>query len=950
MRNYERTDFLSENRLKQRSYYIPKNSNAIQMLNGIWRFKFYPCDFYLEEDISNWESIDVPSCWQSRGYEEPNYTSKYPFAIDWPYVPDENPCGVYERDFIITDASPERKHYFVLEGAGTDATVYINGTYVGYTQGSHLQAEFDITDFIHNGKNTVRVVVHKWCFGSYLEDQDHFRYSGLFRDVYVLSRPQGHIVDIFIHTENTGKLHIEFEGKAKVFLLDGKEILAQQDSESEVEFLVKNPVLWNAEKPYLYTVRFEYLDEVIEIKIGFREIVISEKNELLINGSVVKLLGVNHHDTHWKNGWTMTDEELKNDLRLMKKLNINTVRTAHYPPTPKFLDFCDEIGLYVQLETDIETHGFLRLYGTANWNGSWNETEEWPCSIPEFREAFLERTIRAVERDKNHASIIMWSIGNESGYGENHAICMEWTKKRDPKRLVMYENGWRCEYNDIYTRMYPSLKDIDCHAQNPEIKRPIYYCEYSHAMGNGPGDVHDMTEQFYKYPNVLGGCIWEWADHNVIRNNVCRYGGDFGELTTEGNFCCDGIVFSDRSLKAAAYEVKAAYQPMKVELEGNRLLITNRYSFTDFDECELHISLQRDSSILKTKIMKISLAPHESTSIDVSEFCMEECAKFGCFVNLLLIKDEVEVAQKQFEIPSVRCEEAETFMAAEYEENKHEFIFKGADFTYVFDKHYGNFTSLLINGEEQLKEKIFLSSWRAPTDNDRKIKTFWGHEDLRQGENMNLVFSKVYDVTMDENEIKVRGSLGGVSRSPYFRYTLKITVSNKGVISYLLEGDVRENCVYLPRLGYEFVLHETTDDFEYFGQGPFESYNDMCHHTTMNLFRTSAEKEYVPYPVPQEHGNHTSVRYIKIGKLVFECPKGADVSVLPYSSHDLTTATHTDELPQRQATYLRFDYKNSGLGSGSCGPELERKYQLCEKHIEFQFQISPQSIGGVMED
>lgn len=940
MRSYENPDFISDKRLKQRSYYIPEGKNSYILLNGIWNFKFYEKDYDLVTDIKDWETIDVPSCWQAKGYEKPNYTSKYPFPIDWPYLPDENPCAVYERNFEILDTT--RKHYIVLEGAATDATLYINGVYAGYTQGSHMQSEFDITEYLTLGQNTVRIIVHKWCFGSYLEDQDHFRYSGLFRDVYILSRPIGHIGDIFTHTKNDGSIEVDFEGSAEVSIIDGDRVIQTKQAEKRVELKVENPILWNAEKPYLYTLQFKYQDETINIKIGFREVRISSTNELIVNGTSVKLLGVNHHDSIVNKGWSMTDAELRHDLELMKSLNINCIRTSHYPPTPKFLDMCDEMGFYVVLETDLETHGFLRLYGTANWSGSWKKTEEWPCNQPEFEKAFLDRMVRAVERDKNHASIIMWSAGNESGYGVNHDVMLKYSRERDPDRISMYdEAGWKSEYNQAFSSMYPDVSKIGRLAKNEEICKPIFFCEYSHAMGNSPGDVYDMVEEFYKYPNVIGGCIWEWCDHTVKVGNTDRYGGDFGELTTEGSFCCDGVIFSDRTFKDTTYEVKASYQPVKFEKIDSEIHITNRYNFTNLKERKIVIEIQKDAEILYTKEMCIDVEPHSTYILNLKEFDLPKMAKYGCFINFRVYENEECMALAQFDldIETAKTEYTEEF--AKIVDNGREFIAEGDNFKYVFSKFYGNFSSIEVSNKEQIIEKVFISSWRAPTDNDRKIKTFWGHEDLRQGENLNLQFSKVYYCTESDGIITVSGSLAGVSRAPYYKYTSKIQIKKDGTIIVKMTGNVRENCVWLPRLGFEFILPSENRDFTYFGYGPFQSYCDAKHHTTRNLYSSSAEKEYTPYPVPQEHANHTGVKYLTIGDLEFFCEKGADICVLPYSSQQLTNAWHTDEIGASKATYLRVDYKNSGLGSGSCGPDLEPQYRVGEKEIDFEFIIKP---------
>ena len=427
MRFYEDVTYLRENRLPQRAYYIPENKGAYILLNGEWNFKYYDADFKEEKVIEKWDKIPVPSCWQLYGYDRPNYTNiNYPYPCNAPYVPDENPMGIYMREFEIKNK--DNRHYIVFEGVSSNLQLYINDKYVGYSQGSHLQAEFDITDFVNVGTNKVVVKVRKWCSGSYLEDQDFFRFNGIFRDVYVLSRPHGHIKDIKIVTEGD-KILIDLEGSAKISLYDYEDLLATVDADSKAEFTVKNPVKWNAEKPYLYELVFEYKEEVIRRKIGFVEYSVNEDSAFCVNGVPVKLKGVNHHDTHPTKGWYMSDEDLMYDLQQMKKLNINTIRTSHYPPTPKFVDMCDEMGFYVMLETDLETHGFVSRFSATYEFDVHKNPDAWIGNLPSWRESFVERMSRAYERDKNHASIFSWSTGNESGHCENHYEMIKYLRK-----------------------------------------------------------------------------------------------------------------------------------------------------------------------------------------------------------------------------------------------------------------------------------------------------------------------------------------------------------------------------------------------------------------------------------------------------------------------------------------------------------------------------------------
>ena len=937
MRIYEQLQMTSENRKMPRSYYIPAGISEYQLLNGDWKFAYFKRDIDVPEKIEVWDTIPVPSCWQILGYENPNYTNiNYPYPCDPPYVPDDNPCGVYEREFEI-----EKKWgriYYVFEGVSSCAFLYINDTYVGFTQGSHLQAEFDITEYTKEGTNKVTVKVLKWCCGSYLEDQDFFRFNGIFRDTYILQRPEGHIDDIQM-IPNEKSIDIKLDGKANVSIYEGETLLVNKEMENSFSYTVENPILWNAEKPFLYTVVFERADEVITLKAGLRSIEISEQFELLINGVSVKLHGVNHHDTSKYRGWCQTDEELRKELELMKELNINCVRTSHYPPTPKFMDFCEEMGFYVVCETDIEAHGFTRRNPNASY-GYDMQDNIWPANTLEWKKEHIERMERMVECYKNYASVIMWSTGNESGHGANHVDMIRWTKKRDASRLVHCEDACRkyqIHNSDVYSRMYLSIPDVERAAVCNDINMPVFLCEYAHAMGNGPGDVYEYNELFDKYPKLIGGCIWEWADHVVTVDGVQKYGGDFeGEMTHDGNFCCDGLVFADRSLKAGSLEAKAAYQPMKTTYKDGILSVYNRLDFTNLDEYELVYWIERDGVKGEEESISLSVAPHTWENIAIPyDTC--EC-KLGVYLNTELRKAGKTYAVTQHALPcTIQIEEKQEL--AELREDQLNVYASGENFSYVFSKHYGVFASMRVDGEEQLDGRTKLSAFRAPTDNDRKVKDYWANINIWQGENLNKAFTKVYDCKVEDGIIKVEGSLAGVSRCPVLRYVMTVSIYKDGKVDFSLNGNVRENAFWLPRLGFEFELPKTSNTFIYYGRGPIESYQDMCHWSNIGLYESSAEKEYVNYVYPQEHGNHNEVKMLRIGKLEFTSETGFECNVSKYDTETLYVANHTDELQADGKTHLRIDYKVSGLGSNSCGPELLEKYRLKEKEIQFAFSV-----------
>lgn len=943
IRDYENPQKTSENRLPPRCYYIPGGVSEYHLLNSLWRFRYFARDIDVPEEIADWDTIPVPSCWQTEGYENPNYTNiNYPYPCDPPYIPDDNPCGVYEREFDLEQLWG--KVYFILEGVSSCASVWVNGSYVGFTQGSHLQAEFDVTPWVREGINTLRVQVLKWCCGSYLEDQDAFRMNGIFRDCYLLQRPADHIRDIQISTQgNRVLVHTDKPCDLALSDRDGC-LLASAENCAEAELPVETPVLWNAEQPYLYTLTLTRNGETVTQKAGFRTIAVSEKYELLVNGSPVKLHGVNHHDTDPRTGWYQTDEQLRNDLLLMKSLHINCVRTSHYPPTPKFLDMCDELGFYVILETDIETHGFLRRNANVAYQYD-VEDPVWPCVDPNWRKEFLERMERAVVRDRNHCCILMWSTGNESGYGPNQEAMLDYLQSLHDGRLRHCEDACRkgdLSHVDVISNMYHSLEIVENMALDETLQKPIMLCEYVHAMGNGPGDVWDYNVLFDRYPNLIGGCIWEWADHTVLdENGVGRYGGDFpGELVESGNFCCDGMVFPDRSFKAGTLEIQAAYQPMRTAYENGILRVTNRYDFTNLRECTLQCTVERDGETAWQQTFQVQAKPHETVKLPLELPAYE--AKYGVHLNCELWKDGRSVARTQHPLPYRTAKPEVEKIPTPCSEDQENYYFAGSGFYYVFSKHYGAFTSLQIHGREQLRNRMQLTVWRAPTDNDKNVQVLWGHDEW-QGENYDRLFSKVYDCRMEQGTICVTGALSGVSRLPFFRYTLSVSVAADGQIRFDLDGRVRENACWLPRLGFELTLPGEFSDFVYYGRGPQENYCDMCHGSRVGRYQSSAEREYVPYIRPQEHGNHTSVRSLTIGDLTVESAQDFECNVSRYSVEALTRARHTDELEADGNTHVRIDYRVSGVGSAACGPALLEPYRLSEKQIRFQFRLRKKS-------
>ena len=939
MRDYERLDVLSVNREPQRAYYIPydslekalegdKNKSAYyKLLNGQWSFKYFESDFDIPDVIAEWDTIPVPSNWQMHGYDKPYYTNvNYPFPVEPPYVPDINPCGIYETTFELNAQWCERDTYIVFEGVNSCHYLYVNDVFVGYSQGSRMQAEYNLASYLHEGENKIRVKVLKWCSGSYLEDQDDFRWSGIFRDVYLLSREKNAIKDI----------EIQADTKSIKVSADHYEIYDHNYQPADLS----EPVLWNAEHPYLYTVVVKGDTEYIPFKVGMREISISDKGELLINGVSVKLKGINHHDSHPTMAQYLPDDFLRAELLQMKQLNINSIRMAHYPPTPEFLNMCDEIGFYVIDEADLESHGFLTRNGAPLLD---TENDDWICRNPEWEVAFVERAERMIERDKNHPSVIIWSMGNESSYGRNHDAMVAYTHKRDNTRPCHYEHASRVGDKsdvDIISRMYPPLSVLEDLA-NGEDKRPLFVCEYSHAMGNGPGDVQDYVELFYRYPNLIGGCVWEWADHTVVMDGKDFYGGDFKEPIHDKNFCCDGIVFADRSIKAGTLNTKYAYQNVMFKVLDGKIEIENRYDFTNLSEFTIFVNLEKDGAIADSYSGRLDIAPHQKDVVEIP-FALPESCKLGAHIQITVLdaqENTVAMHEQELSIPKMQTEASKPLAIADDEKR---IKIKAANKEYVFSKLYGSFERIQIDGAEQLKSPMRLSVFRAPMDNDmRMLKDWTVAGEIHGRTNLDCTFTKIYSTEVKDNRIITKGSLSGIARKPFLYFTQTFTFFEDGSVDVRVTAEVSEALeIHLPRFGYEFVSPVEDISFTYYGNGPYENYCDMNLHTFTGCYQSSAKNEYVPYPYPQDHGNHTNVAFLQLDNgLRFEGDDRFEFAVLPYSSKELFEAKHNFDLGESKLSHIRIDYKDTGTGSASCGPRMQERYCFLDKEVEFGFTI-----------
>jgi beta-galactosidase len=989
---YEDLSVMQVNREKPRAYYIPYNSESgalskkrgsspyYQTLNGNWKFQYNENlktvdeSFYsMAADVSSWEDILVPSCWQVKGYDICHYTNvNYPIPCDPPYIPNHNPVGLYVREFNVREDWKDKEEFIVFEGVNSCFYLWINGEFVGYSQGSRMPAEFEIGSFIKPGKNKIAVMVLKWCDGTYLEDQDLWRFSGIFRDVYLLARDKEHIRDVFIKQDlaedfKSAALNCELDTTGscdvRVELKDKEQNLIAKGSASvngmgSIKLEVNEPELWNAETPNLYKLFVYCGEEVMAFNVGFRKVEIID-GVFMINGKAVKLKGVNRHDSHPSLGQTLPVNHMIKDLNVMKQHNVNTIRTSHYPNDPRFLELCDEYGFYVIDEADLECHGMTRV---NDWHGL--------SRSPEWKKSFIDRAERLVERDKNSPSVIIWSMGNESGYSVNHMAMAEYTKSRDNSRLVHYE-GAAPKYNgdknvdclDMESKMYTSPEDVEEYAKNPDNTKPLFLCEYSHAMGNGPGDLKDYWDVFYKYPKLMGGCVWEWCDHGILTTNsegqeYYAYGGDFGDKPNDGNFCLDGLVYPDRTPHTGLLELKKVIAPVKfeaVDLSSGKIKITNIYDFIDLSHITLSWRIERDGILVEQgEIDNLSVMPHTSEVIELP-YSLPKQSDSRYFVTLSCLqkKDTLwaekgyEITFEQFEIPVEKVKACEDKVCCPFEVKQKGALvtIEGFDFVHVFDLFEGAFVKISKNYVNMINSKLKFNVWRAPIDNDRNVKHKWFDKGYERAAT-HVYNSKVVNITDASVQIKVDFSLGGYIKAPILHGKALWTVDGAGEISLDVNVEVNKDNIFLPRFGLQLSMPEGNEEVEYFGNGPHENYIDKCQSVKKGKYLTTVDGMFENYLVPQENGSRCGTDWVTVSNelgmgLKFRSNNEFSFNASHYTPEDLEAAGHPYELKKRKETIVNIDYKMSGVGSNSCGPELLEKYQLKEKEFNFKLNIMP---------
>ena len=959
-------------------------SPFFRLLNGEWQFQYLtslalvPPDFFAEDfDASRWDSLPVPSSWQMHGYGRPQYTNiNYPFPVDPPFVPSENPVGLYRRVFTLPAGWSGMQ--VALEFGGVDSAFYVwlNGQAAGYSQGSHMPSEFDITSFLQAGSNTLAVQVFQWSDGSYLEDQDQWRLSGIFRNVSLIARPAVSLRDVQIRTSIDGALDLRVEMRGddascsvSAALYDGETVIAEQPVSRTSEkaetrtaqMKISSPRLWSAEEPNLYTLLLTLSDAegqtltVERFRVGFRQVEIAG-GRLLVNSVPVKLKGVNRHDTHPDLGHVTPRDHMRRDIVLMKQHNINTVRTSHYPNDPYWLDLCDEYGLYVVDEADLETHGFY-VAGEASR----------PSHDPAWRNAFLDRAERMVRRDKNHPSIILWSLGNESGYGPNHAAMAEAIRALDPTRPIHYEAAGEAPDEsvavDLVSRMYTDVPGIIAEGEKAGNPQPFFLCEYAHAMGNGPGSLKEYWEAINKYPRLAGGCVWEWADHGIRQKAAdgaewFAYGGDFGDMPNDGPFCIDGLTSPDRISHSGLLELKKVIAPVWAEpkdLAAGVVTLHNRYDFASLAHLDAVWSVQRDGEIVQEGTLALPPIPAGGSADVTLPYTLPSSGE-AC-LNLVWTLAATtkwaarghEVAWAQFILPTAPAPalaaSLDAMPALTVTETRQTLEVAGEDFQLAFDVPRGLLTRWLYHGVSLLTAGPKLSVWRAPTDNDASLAREWRKAGLDR------LVPRTQAVLWEQPapqsvQVSVRVTLASDSLPPAFAVTYLYTIHGSGEV--LLETHVSPLGALppLPRLGLQLSLPESFDRFAWYGLGPHASYPDRRESVKLGLYSGSVQDQFESYIRPQENGNKSDVRWAALsdkrgfGMLASAQPL-LNVSVQRYSPEDLTKAQHTTDLVPRSEIVLHLDYAQNGLGSQSCGPGPLPQYLLQPVETQFRVRLAP---------
>ena len=1025
--DWENQTLTNINRMYGRAVYAPFDSKAeamrldrtlspyFKLLNGAWMFSYFenpqavPEDFFEEDfDCCEWDSIVVPSNWQMKGYGYPHYTNvKYPIPITPPFVPTENPTGCYIREFEIDDSWTGRRIYLMFNGVDSFFNVWVNGQLAGMSKGSRLPAEFDITDIARIGMNRITVQVLQWSDGTYLEDQDMWWLSGIFRDVSLMAVPEeADIRDIFVHTPLDKKYRdglfsaeIEVDGGKKadlnglgvtveLFDADGCAAGAPMNVRTavkkgagkalvRVETTVKNVKAWTAETPYLYTVAVTLTNaagKLIEAKAfqaGFRTVEIKD-GALLVNGSRIMIRGVNRHEFNTDLGRAVTVESIRDDLLQMKRHNVNAIRTSHYPDTPVFYDLCDKYGLYVLCECDLETHGFGYDQGKT------------PSHWPEWEKAYVDRMQRMVEAFKNHPAIIIWSLGNESGFGCNHEKMIAWTRKRDGSRPIHYERDREFDFahTDILCPMYPNPEACEEMIARINAKppyKPFIMCEYAHAMGNGPGGLEDYWQFFYSNRFTQGGFVWEWCDHGIRTltedgTEFFGYGGDFGDTPNDGNFITDGLVFPDKSPSPGLTEYKKVIEPVRISaknLSKGIVSVKNYYDFNTLEHLNIVWSVSENGTTIRTgNLPPMKTKAHESEDLAIpftlpanpvpgAEYFLNISFLLGC--DTIWARCGHEIAWAQFALPvktAKKAAAAPTVVsgrnALEVDEDPESFYISASNGMLMeFSKTYGKIASLERSGLQLIEDGPVFNLFRAPTDNDigfgARFKQAW------EEASYHMMRQHIDDVLADVKKdgtvaLEVQARACGVNQRSGIMLKYLYNFLRDGSFTLELSGKPEGEMPHFPRVGLQLTLPGCMDSAVWFGLGPGEAYSDTKQAQRVGLYKAGADGLYTEYVKPQENGNRTEVRRAAFhdlhlaGLFVGGLPL-FDFSLHRFTPADLAAAKHPHEIQVRESMTLNLDWKQCGIGTGSCGSGTAEEYRIPAAPFNFALRFKTLAPG-----
>lgn len=992
-----------------------EGSEFFHSLNGKWMFHWAarPADrpyyFFKDNyDTRKWDLVDVPSNWELNGYGIPIYVNAgYPFEMNPPYIHHENnPVGSYKREFRVPPLWNNRE-IFVHFGAVSSAFyLWINEHFVGYSQGSKTPAEFNISPYLKEGKNTISAEVYRWCDGSYLEDQDFWRLSGITRDVYLYSTNKVHIRDFFLKGDLDSAYQDGFFSAAvelrnfdtpdstyrvEVALLDQNKTLYSEEKPVSVhttihrlEFAdtVAGIQSWSAEDPRLYTVLLALKNEkgrVIEAishQIGFRRVEIKDQ-QLLVNGVPVYLKGVNLHEHHDVTGHVVGEETMRLDILRMKSNNINAVRTSHYPQPERWYELCDQYGLYLIDEVNIESHGM----GYS--------PDITLADKPEWLAAHLDRTMRAIERDKNHPSVIIWSLGNEAGDGHNMLATYNWIKSRDPGRPVQYERAEKmthttARHTDIWCPMYAPIEYMERYALNPDHDRPLIQCEYAHAMGNSVGNLQDYWDVIEKYPILQGAFIWDWVDQGILTQNedgvpFWAYGGDFGPPGTpsDGNFCINGLVFPDREPHPSLAEVKKVYEYIDFELideKSGRLELNNKYAFTGLGSFSLNWRIEEEGQVAARGAQRCSdIAPGERGLVELNYALPAMKPGLEYFLIVEAVRDQAwtmvpaghTYAREQFKLSNAHASDrltADQMPAVTLEQDEQDIRVSGSDFSLALDVSTGMLTSWKYRNKELLKEPMVAEFWRAPTDND------FGNNHHHRCKVWRLAGpeSRVSALSAEQPEdarVELRFTLDvpDLEGEPMALIQLQYTVYGSGdvIVDYRFQK-LKKDLPEIPRIGLNLTLGAEFDRLQYFGRGPYENYRDRKTASFVGLYKGNVADQYVPYIRPQENGNKTDVRWLTLTNLqgqglLVEAYPLIEFSALhnkwpDFESPERTDGRqregvevvnrHTDDVVRQDLVSLDLDLGQMGVGGdNSWGARTHKAYLLEGDVYSYSFRM-----------